>query len=289
MFDRLANSWRLIKYSATVLKKDTELLVFPLISGIAALLVLASFILLFIQTPESEDETINMLVVGGFYLVEYFVMFFFNSALVGAAMIRMDGGNPGIGDGLRIAWSKVGQIFGYALVAATVGMLLRFVGRRFGFVGRLIAGLSGVAWTVASYLAVPILVSRDVGPLDAIKESVSLLKKTWGENLIVSGGLGLVFNLVYIVLVGLLLFTAGSAFAASQIELAIGIVSAGVLMLLLTGLMQAAMQGIFSTALYRFATDGQVSEDFSPQVLSNAFAPKDRFISATNQQRPPIS
>jgi hypothetical protein len=93
MFKRFSNSWQLVKYSAGILKKDSELLVFPLISSIAAILVLASFIPLFIATPESEENSINMVVLFGLYLAEYFVIFFFNSALIGAAMIRMDGGN----------------------------------------------------------------------------------------------------------------------------------------------------------------------------------------------------
>jgi hypothetical protein len=103
-----------------------------------------------------------------FYLVQYFVMFFFNSALVGAAMIRLDGGDPTVGDGLRIARGKWLQILGYAAIAATVGMALRAVEQRAGFIGRIVVGLVGVAWTLATFLTVPVLVARDIGPIDAV-------------------------------------------------------------------------------------------------------------------------
>ena len=42
------------------------------------------------------------LVAFVFYVLAYFVAIFFNTALVGAAMIRMDGGNPTLRDGLAI-------------------------------------------------------------------------------------------------------------------------------------------------------------------------------------------
>jgi hypothetical protein len=211
-------------------------------------------------------------------------MFFFNSALIGAAMIRMDGGNPGVMDGLRIAGSKVGSIFGYALISATVGMILRIIGQRFGFVGRFIAGLSGIAWTIASYLAVPMLVSRDIGPIEAIRESTSLLKKTWGENLIAGASIGLIFTFAYLLAFAVTAFMAGMALSSGQTELAIGIAIIGILSMILLGLFQAALQGVFSAALYRYATDGGESDGMSTEVLSKVFAPKDGFISADTQR-----
>jgi hypothetical protein len=284
MFDRFANSWQLVKYSAAVLKQDRELLVFPLISSIAAFFVMLSFIPLFGTLPTSEENMTNMVMLFAFYLAEYFVIFFFNSALVGAAMIRMDGGNPGVMDGLRIAGSKIGVIFGYALISATIGLFLRTVGQRFGIAGRLVAGVSGMAWTLATYLAVPMLVSRDIGPLDAVRESTALLKRTWGENLIAGASIGLVFKLVYIAVFMLTASLASTAFSAQQTELAIGIAVVGFISMILLGLFQAALQGVFSAALYRYATDGDEGNGLSSEVFNNAFAPKDGFIAAGGQR-----
>jgi hypothetical protein len=277
MSGRFERSWHLIKYSAAVLKKDSELLVFPLLSSIAALLVFASFVPLLFQAREvSEvaDSNMGILLLGGLYLAEYFVIFFFNSALVGAALIRMDGGNPGVGDGLRIAFSRIWQIFGYALIAATVGVILRTVGQRLGVIGRMVAGLSGIAWTVATYLVVPVLVSRDVGPIDALRESASLLKKTWGENLISNAGLGLVFNFGYLLVFGATSYLAYAAYTGGNDELAIGIAITGFVALLLMGLFQAALQGIISAALYRYATEGEDKDGISVEALNYAFARK---------------
>ena len=100
-----------------------------------------------------------------FYVVSYFITLFFSTALVGAAMIRMDGGNPTLSDGLRIAWQRKGRIFGYACIAATVGLLLRMIEERVGWVGRIVVKLIGVGWTLATFLVVPIIVTRDVGPV----------------------------------------------------------------------------------------------------------------------------
>jgi len=273
MGSRFSRSWQMIKHSASLLQQDRELLVFPLLSSIAALLVLASFIPLFAleTTAPDEQNPINLIALGLLYLAEYFVMFFFNTALVGAALIRMDGGDPTVRDGLRIAWSKVGQIFGYAMIAATVGVLLRAIGQRFGFIGRLIVGLFGVAWTAASFLTVPILVSRNIGPIDAVKESASLLKRTWGENVLSNAGIGLIFMLIYVlvfVVAGVLL---SLVIQTGNMPLILGVVAISFFGMLALGLFQAALQGILSAVLYRFATDGQDTGGFSSSDLSHAF------------------
>ncbi|QDA57127.1 DUF6159 family protein [Thermomonas aquatica] len=281
MFERFSRSWGLIKASAGVLAKDKELLVFPLLSAACTLVVVAAFAL-----PALGLGALDGLRDGGgvsllayvlaflFYLVQYFVIFFFNSALVGAAMIRLDGGDPTVGDGLRIARSKALPILGYAAIAATVGMVLRAIQERAGFVGRLVSGALGVAWTLASFLVVPVLVTRDIGPVDAVKESALLLKKTWGENLIGQGGVGLLFGLLFFALV-LLGGAAIIAAATTGNGVLTGLVVAIVIIaMLLAALVQAALSGIYSAALYRYATGAGESEGFDAQLLGQAFRVK---------------
>lgn len=280
MFERFSRSWGLIKASAGVLAKDKELLVFPLLSAICTLVVAGAFLL-----PAFGLGALDGLREGGmsvaayafaflFYLVQYFVIFFFNSALVGAAMIRLEGGDPTVRDGLRIAGSKVVPILGYAAIAATVGMVLRAIQERAGFLGRIVAGLIGVAWTLASFLVVPVLVSRDIGPVDAVKESALLLKKTWGENLIGQGGVGLVFGLVFFALV--VVGGAGIIGAATTGNgVLIGLMVALLIVaLLVAALVQAALSGIYSAALYRYAVGAGDSEGFNAQLLGQAFRTK---------------
>lgn len=288
MFEKFSRSWQLIKASASVLRQDKELLVFPLVSSLAALLVTAAFIapVLGIAGPDGldrlsrqgeEDPLVNAAILAYaflFYLCQYFVVFFFNTALVGAAMIRLEGGDPTVADGLRIAGSRFTRILGYAAIAATVGMLLRIVQERAGALGKWIVGFIGAAWNVATFMVVPILVTREVGPIDAVKESVVLLKRTWGENVIGQGGIGIVFGLLWV-----LLILAGAAVmvgaVASGSAAAIG-VAAGLLLIafVLLALVQAALSGIYSAALYRHASGAGATPGFDGALLSQAFGPK---------------
>lgn len=283
MFERFARSWSLIKASASVLKQDKELLLFPLLSAIATLLVTAAFVLPALglgaldgldRMEEDGLPPLAYVLAFLFYLVQYFVIFFFNTALVGAAMIRLQGGDPTVSDGLRIASSKLGVIFGYALIAATVGMILRAIQERAGFIGRWIAGLLGAAWTVASFLVVPVLVSRDVGPIEAVKQSALMLKRTWGENVIGQGGIGLVFGLINVgvVLLGVALII-GAAATKSLVLIALA-VAALVIALVLGALIQSALSGIYSAALYRYASGEGESQGFEGELLGQAFAAK---------------
>lgn len=279
MIEKFSRSWELVKASAQVLKQDREMLVFPLLSLISSILVIASFAIpLFTsgavaRLSESGDpENYQLVVFFLFYLVQYFVIFFFNTALVGAALIRLEGGDPTVKDGLRIASERVVSIFGYAVIAATVGLILRVIEERAGWVGRWVAGLLGMAFTVVTFMVVPILVTRNIGPIEAIKESASLLKRTWGENIIGNAGIGLVFVFVQLaiwIVGGFLVFTA---FKSGMAALGVALIVATILAFVVAALVQTALQGVYSAALYRYATnDGTVGAGFDGALLGDAF------------------
>ena len=207
MAGRFSRSLDLARASWSIVRADKELLLLPVLSVASLVLIVGSLAVPvavlggFVSGATSgEPGAGSMFVALAFYVITYFITLFFNTALVGAAMIRMDGGNPRLGDGLRIAWERKGRIFGYACIAATVGLLLRAFEGRVGWLGRLVLKLVGVAWALATFLVVPVLVTRDVGPVAAVKESADLLRRTWGENLIGNVGLGLVFGIAYFAL-----------------------------------------------------------------------------------------
>ena len=283
MAGRFSRSWSLAGASWQVLKQDTQLMVFPFVSAIATILIAGAFALgAFgiagydgLSNIDRQHVPPAYYVLGfAFYVCLYFVTFFCNAALVGAAMMRFDGGTPTVGDGWRIASARSGRILGYALIAATVGMLLRAIQERLGFVGRFVVGLLGVGWTVATSMVVPVLVSHDVGPIDAVKESAGLLKKTWGENVIGKSGLSLAFLVVYLVVIlcSVALVVAGIKLGSAPLLVMVAI--ATVLALILTALAHAALSGIYSAALYRYATTGSAGAGFDSGVLQAAFGAK---------------
>ncbi|MBW8850731.1 MAG: hypothetical protein JF600_08115 [Xanthomonadales bacterium] len=276
MFEKVSRSWGLVKASASVLRADKELMVFPVLSSLATLLVLATFALpvfafkLFDHGFNAAGAVLGFL----FYFCQYTVIVFFNSALVGAATIRLEGGDPTVSDGLRAARSRLPAILGYAAIAATVGVILKSLkDRDNNIVVRMIGSGLGVAWTLATFLVVPVLVNRDVGPIDALKESIALLKKTWGENAIGHVGIGAAFGLITFVLVAI---GVGSAFLAWQAAPAAGIAVAAafVVVLLVLGVVQSALSGIYSAALYRYAVARETPSAFQGLALESAFAPK---------------
>lgn len=281
---KLRNSWALMKASANVLRLDKELMLFPLLSGIATIVVSATFIAPFFAVAGSLDAVGPMLedgsylgYVGGFayYVAIYAVIFFFNTALVGAAMIRLDGGDPTVGDGISIAWSKLPTVMGYAVIAATVGMILKAIEERVGFIGSLIIGLIGVSWTMATYLTVPVLVSKDVSAVDAVKESASVFKDTWGEQVVANAGMGIVFFLIAVVM--MVTFVPITIMLASVNEaLVIPMVISIFGGMVFLGLLSSTLQGIYSAALYRYATTGDPGHGFDTDLMQNAFRDKKR-------------
>jgi len=281
MLQRFRNGWSLVKASGSVLAQDKELLLFPVLSGLAVVAVSASFFGVGLLTGLQEAfeggdvafDGIGTVVGILYYMVLYTVIFFFNAALVGAAMIRLNGGDPTVADGFRIATDKIGPIIGYAALAASVGMLVRAISERSQWLGRMVAGLIGTAWTLSTFLVVPILVTKDVDPWTAVKESATLFKQTWGEQVAGNASIGLVFLPVYLLV--FILGIVGIAAAASVspiLAVAIGCSMVGAI--LFVALINSALSTVYQAALYQFATTGEVPMGFDSRTISEAFVSK---------------
>ena len=276
MFARIRNSWALIKASVRVLAADKELVIFPIVSSIGLLVVTASFALpmlvagFFDSLFDGQAQVLGAVIGFVFYVVQYFVIIFANSALVGAATIRLRGGDPTVKDGFRIAFEHIGVILSYALVSATVGMILRWLSER-GRLGRIISSLGGLAWNLATYLAVPVLVLEDVGPWQAIQRSAGLLKKTWGEQIAGNLSVGLIFGLITIlvILLGIPVFYLLAL--TESLALIVFAALLFVLVFMFLGLVSSTLNGIYVAAVYRYAAEGEASSFFSQEMVQDAF------------------
>jgi len=280
MFSRIGNSWALLKASIAVLRADKELIVFPIVSAIAVALVTASFAVPmffagFVDTLIDGDTQILGFVVGfAFYVVQYFVIIFSNSALVGAALIRLRGGDPTVGDGMRIAFQHIGVILAYALISATVGQILRAIAERGKTVGRIVSSIGGMAWNLATYLVVPVLVVEDVGPLEAVKRSAGYLKRTWGEQIAGNFGVGIIFGLAALLLILVAIPVFYLVITTESIALIAATAVVFVLALVILGLINSTLNGIYVAAVYRYAAEGETDTFFAKEMVQGAFRAK---------------
>jgi hypothetical protein len=277
---RVRGGWRLMNESFKVLMLDKELLLFPLLSGIASFLVLASFVggiwaSGLAEREQAMGEATAWLLLFAYYFANYFVIVLFNTALVGCAMIRFRGGDPTVADGLRVARENLGRIAAWALLAASVGTILRIIEERVGFIGKIVIAILGAAWTIATYFVVPVLVVEKLGPVDAAKRSTEIIKQAWGESLVSKAGIGLVVTLLTI---GATVVVAGGfgflAVKAASFTVAIigGLAVIGVIVL--GTLIGSALNSIVLCALYLYATEGKVPQAFAGAGLQHAFAPR---------------
>jgi hypothetical protein len=283
MFERIATGWALTKQAVNVLRLDKELLLFPILSGLCCLVVLASFFVpayafgifdALIENRESQQGKILLAAIGfAFYFVNYFVMVFFNSALVGCSVIRLKGGDPTVSDGFATAFSRLPQIAAWAAVAATVGVILKSFENKDNKLGQIVIGLIGAAWTMLTFFVVPIIVIEQLGPFAAIKRSASLLTDTWGESVSSTFSLRLITFLLS--LLGVLPIVGGGFLLANQMA-AIGIplLLVGVLILLAISLISSALNSIILAALYIYAVEGRTADNFDPALIEHAFASK---------------
>ena len=267
---RIGRSFQLVGQSYRVLMQDKELMILPLISGAVLAVVAGSFgLALFMAGAFIEPSGPAVyLPVFLMYVVSYTVGIFFQAAVVAGATERMRGGDPTVGSALAAAGRRIGPIVLWAVVAATVGVVLRAIQDRVGFLGKIIAGIAGVAWSLATFFIVPVLVLEDRSTGESFTRSVSVFKKTWGETF--AGGLSLGAAafcawVTLVAVVGLLAYVVG--------VLAVAVFAVGAIFLMI---FFSTLHGIYVASLYRYATEGLVPAGFDKALLDSAFVPKER-------------
>ena len=263
-----------MRESLFVLRSNPRLATFPVVSAIVSLAVTVSFALPIFLTNRGTEfkqlEPLHYVILFAYYFSSYFVVTFFNAALISAAHMTMAGGNPTLGDGLSAAGKRIGPIAAWSLVSATVGTVLRTISENTGIVGQIIVSIFGAAWNIVTYFTVPMLVLEGVGPRDAIKGSFETIKRTWGETVIGNGGISLAMLLLAL---GPIPLFIGLCFTGS----AWIIVPALVLIVLFwigLAIVASALEGIYRTAVFTYARTGEIPAGFSAVYIQSAFAPK---------------
>ena len=270
---RIQRSWYLGKLSWRVLRSDRTLAIFPVLMAIGALIVLAIFGGLIavagIDSSGSNDALAPMgwVLVVLMYLVVGIVVTFFQAGLVFGANERLDGRDSTVGGALAAARHQFPAIAGWALLSTTVSIILQAIEERAGFLGQIIVGLFGAAWRIVTFLAIPVVALEGKGPFASLKRSGTLLKSTWGENLgaqVGFGLLGFVASLPGLIFIGL-------AIASGEWTVAVPLGVIGALLVIVAAVIISAMTGIYKTALYRYAVDGQAPAGFAESDLADAF------------------
>ncbi len=273
--DRFSNGWTITLNSFKVLKANKELIIFPILSGISMILLLGSFGVAVMASAGWDVDNINFdgtnqlttyLFTFLYYLVNYFIVVFFNTALVHCTRLYFYGEEVTIRKGLEYSMSRIGTIAAWAVFAATVGTLLRILQENLGWLGKIITGLIGVVWSIATFFVVPVLAYENVGPLGAFKRSAMLMKQKWGESL------GATFSFVLIQLLGSLAILALAIIVGTTIHFIAGI-AVGVLGFMVIATILSATQTIFISAVYHNMMNDPVKH-FDQQLLDGLFVEK---------------
>jgi hypothetical protein len=274
-FDRLSNGWAITKSSFAILKANKQLLIFPVLSGTAMVLIIASILLPIFAFAGWDAENINInfdnkavpyLFTFLFYLVNYFVVVFFNMALVHCTKLYLAGEEVTVMSGIKFSLSRIGVILSWALFAATVGTILKAIQENAGWIGKLIAGAFGLVWGITTFFVVPIIAYENLGPINAFKRSASLMKQKWGESI------GSTFSLGLIQFVGTLVIVGVAVLIATFINPVIGI-GLGIILLFIMYTITSAIKTVFISMVYQ-NVNGNVEEHFNQQLIDGLFAKK---------------
>ena len=284
----VSRSWNITKLTFSVIWQDKEMLLFPFFATIVSVLYVAA-----ILVPSGVLQVLGQIDSAGvgaaWWELEYVLLFsaylglafigtFFNVCVVYTTKTRFEGGDATFMDSIRFGLSKIGIIFQWSLLAATVGLALAMLERlaeRLGGAGeivvKIIRSVLGMLWSVVALVVVPVLVYENVSPTQAVRRSKDILKKTWGESLARAFGLGVMQFLCILAVIGITvgLVTLAPKGLGEFIVLAFGGLSALVVILVFN-----VANTIFNTALYVYASTGKEPAVFDAETLVRAFKAK---------------
>jgi len=278
------DSWTMSKACFKVLWDEKMLVVFPLVS------MLATGLIMMFLLGAMVFATISANILGGsgmivylifsflYFFILYTVAIFSNVAIVGCARKKLDGGKPTLSDGWRIASQRIGAVIAWAIVAATVGVILQVI-RSLGKVGEIAASLLGWGWNILTYFVVPVIAYENVGPIKAMSRSKDILKRTWGEALVSNISISLIFFLASLPLILVLCFLLILSAATGSIPMILTSIFLLVIAIILIWAIHTALKGILMAALYRYATTGRAGLGIGDDAMRNMFTQKRRGIS----------
>jgi Family of unknown function (DUF6159) len=267
---RIRRGWALTKKSWALLNGHRELIRFPLYGAVATVLLAIVFLGpgLYLLDQDSLGGAIPLLILGVYVLSVVGV--YFSVGLAAAANLLFQGqAEVTVADGLAVARSRFSQICGWAAVSTAISVLMGVLENQGGLAGNIAARLIGMAWSLITFLAVPVIAIEGTGPLETLKRSASIFKQRWGQQITGNVAIGAAVGLIG-VLPAIILIAAGVAIWSSASFLGALLVVIGALVLAIAMLVGRALSGVFGVALYRYAVDGQAVGGFTPEELESA-------------------
>lgn len=274
--ERLRLGWRLAGQSWGVLRSDRTLAAFPVLSGAAVLFLAAAFwiptALLF-----RDGTSIPGVLVGalGLYATTFAAVYFSVALTHGAAQV-LDGGDATVAGCLAAANARIPQIAGWAGVLASINIVVQALEQQVQGIGRLLLSGLSVAWSLATFMAIPVITLEGTGPWESVQRSAGLFRDRWGEQ--VSGQASIGFAVFLVVFLPAVLLIVLGVWMASAATAAIGIpvVALGVALLLIGAVVSTCLSRIFAVALYRFAVRGEAGGPFRESTLAQAVGARRR-------------
>jgi hypothetical protein len=270
---RIRRGWALTKKSWVLLGSHRELIRFPLYGGVAT--VILGLLFLGPGAFALDQHTYGVgvpLVVIGIYVLSV-VGIYFSVGLAACADRIFRGESATVGEGLAVANSRFGAICGWAALSTAIAVVIGALENQGGALGDIAGRLVGAAWSLVTFLAVPVIAIEGTGPFPTLKRSASLFRERWGQqitgNLAIGGAVFLLGLLpaAALIVVGVIIWPSAGFVGALLIVI-------GALVLCLALLISKALSGIFGVALYRYALDGEVVGGFTQEDLESAVKPK---------------
>ncbi len=272
---RIRRGWALTKKSWALLNSHRDLVRFPLYGGISTIILGLIFLGpgAYFLDHHNYGPGVPLVVIGIYVLTVIGV--YFSVGLAACADRIFRGQDATFSDGVAVANSRFSIICGWAALSTAIALISIALENQGGALGEIAGRLIGAAWSLVTFISVPVIAIEGVGPVETLKRSASLFRERWGQQITGNIAIGGVVFLVGF-LPGVALIAAGVIIWPSVGIAGAVVMVIGALIVCVALLVSKALSGIFGVALYRYALDGDVVGGFTQEDLESAVRPKKR-------------
>lgn len=228
------------------------------------------------RSDAAAVKPLGIVYFAAMYFVSMFCATFFNVAFYQQILNALKGQPVSLRAGLSFACTKWQSILLWTMFAGAIGLIIKSLEERVGWVGQLILRLIGTAWSIACVFVIPVIVTEEesASPVTILKKSALTLKQTWGESLI--GYAGVSFGSWLVLLCSILWLGGGIAVAvATHLYWILAIIIPVWLIAIVafSYLVSVASQ-IFRCALYLYAVEGSMPYPYTNEMMALAWKVK---------------
>lgn len=274
---RIRTGWQLLMCSVSLLNGNRYLFRYLVMTWVVIIALETAFVATMwfgidlFTGSDGSDTALWYVFLALAYILVCFIINLYAAALSANILDIYSGKRDTYSTYMHRARSKMGPIFIFSVFQAAVGLFLEYVVERIRFIGWIVSWLLGTLWSLMTMFTLPIIMDSDKGVIQSVKESTSLFKKTWGENITAKASVNTPIGLIQIALAVIFWSAILPVIFLGRVEFLVLLIVLYLFLAISIAMIGSFANSVINMALYYYATQAKIPPGFTAEMLNKVF------------------